>query len=292
MPRSEEKDETQKTGKELTPRQGAALALRTLPGVEAILKKFSDTELSIELKMPDDEAIALLVDPDKLVTEAQAFEVRDDETYKLAKAAADSLLNEADAVEAGRTFSTKGLNALKAGWDALWMPGRKCRQNAAGIYHSKMRAYDDAKKAEDKKIREQQAEEARKQKDELARQADEKRKRADKLKSPGKKMEALQEAAALESAAESIPTEYAQTTISTPSLGSGSKSEPWLGEVTDDPEFLMWLVGQKLWIGKILGKYLQSGLNDLAKQVKDTTEIPGFRAFQKTSYRRKAKKKQ
>jgi hypothetical protein len=271
--------------------QGARELLATLPGVAEIAQKFKDTELSMTLVMPSEETLALLVDPDKVVNEAKAASVDTDDEYKLAKAADDSLKDEADLIESERTKGTKPLNSLKGGWDALFVPARNARKTASGIYQGKMRAYEAKLKAEDEATRKKQAEEAEAQRAELLRQAEEKKRRAAALKKPALKEEALREAESLEQAASLIPTGFGRTEASLPSLGSGGKQDRWVGEVVDDEEFLGWLWKERLWIKKIIGDYLQSGLNDLAKAVKDGKKIPGFVAKEASSYRRESRKK-
>lgn len=270
--------------------EGARELLLTLPGVAEVAKKFEETKLTMELEMPGEEILALLVNPEKVLEEAKAATVDTDDEYKLAKAADDSLKDEADVIEAARTKGTKPVNSLKGGWDALFTPGRNARKKASQIYQGKMRAYENKLKAEDEATRKKQAEEAQAQRNELTRQAEAKRAHAAKLKTPAKKEEALREAESLEQAAQLIPEEFGRTEASLPSLGSGGKQDRWEGEVTDDSEFLGWLFKEPLWQAKIVS-YLQSGLNDLAKQVKDGKTIPGFVAREKSSYRREAKRK-
>jgi hypothetical protein len=270
--------------------EGAQELLMTLPGVSDIAKKFHETELSMTLAMPSEEMLAMLVDPHKVVDEAKAATVNTDDDYKLAKAADDSLKDEYDAIEAGRTKGTKGLNSLKSGWDALFVPARNARKTASGIYQGKMQAYENKLKAEDEATRKKQADEAERQRAELLRLAEEKKKRAGKLKKPALKEEALREAESLEQAAQLIPEGFGRTEASLPSLGSGGKQDRWVGEVTDDTEFLEWLWKEPLWQEKVV-HYIQAGLNDLAKAVKDGKKVPGFVAREKSSYRRESRKK-
>lgn len=275
---------------EKSKRQGALELLLAQPGVGDIARKFTETELRLELKMPDEETLEMLVDPGRFIEEAKQFVIESDDEYKAAKAASDSLKDEADVVEAGRTGGTKPINSLKAGWDALFMPARKARITASNIYLSKMRAYEKKLEDEDEENKRKQAAEAEAQRQELIRQANEKLRKAASLKGGKKKDQILEEAVSLERAAAMLPTEFGQGQTSVPDLGSGGKQGRWVGKVDDDTEFLEWLWKQPLWQEKIVS-YIQAGLNDLAKQVKDNTKIPGFTATKASSYRREAKRK-
>lgn len=263
-----------------------------LPGVEAIAKRFADATLTVELTMPDEATLALLTDPDKVLDAAKEFVVDSDDNYKAAKLAADALKDESDFIEASRKKGGGGLNTLKTAWDSLFNPAKKTRDNAAGIYHQKMRAYETKKRGEDEKSRKQQEVLANEQKQKLLQDAAKQKARAAKLINPGKKREALELAERLEVAAETTPTQFAASTTSVPSLGSGSKSERWHGSVDAGGEdgFIYWLWQNPTWRSLIV-QYAQSGLNDLAKSVKDNTKIPGFTATAPSSYRRDPKRK-
>lgn len=276
--------------KEKSKQQGALELLLAQPGVGDIAKKFTETELRLELKMPDEAMLEMLVDPGRFIEEAKAFVIESDAEYKSAKAASDSLKDEADVVEEGRTGGTKPINSLKAGWDALFMPARKARITASNMYLAKMRAYEKKLEDEDKENKRKQAAEAETQRQELIRQANEKLRSAAKLKSGKKKDQVLEEAVSLERAAAMIPTEFGQGQTSVPDLGSGGKQGRWVGDVDDETEFTYWLWQNPEWRSKIQ-VYIQAGLNDLAKQVKDNTKIPGFTATKASSYRREAKRK-
>ncbi len=272
--------------------------LMSIPGVQAVAKRFQEATLTVELHAPDAETLELLAtDPQQIINEAKEFKVDTDDEYRLAKQAADALKNEADLIESKRTDGpdgkgggTKGLNTLKATWDSLFSPNKKARETAAGIYHAKMRAYEKRRRDEDERARKEQANQAKQQKTNLEKQALEHEERAGQLKTPAKIKEALEKAQELRQAAQLIPEEFGDTQTSVPALGSGGKQERWVGEVdADDQEFAAWLLKNPLWRKKIVS-YGQAGLNDLAKQVRDNTQIPGFRAQPASSYRREARR--
>lgn len=270
-----------------------------LPGVEAIAKRFGEATLTIELQVPDEETLALLVNPEERIKTAQEFVVDSDDNYKLAKKAADSLKDEGDLIESkrkgeGGKGGSGSLNSLKTTWDSLFNPAKKACDKAALIYHQSMRAYEAKKEAEDKKSRQEQETLARKQKEQLLKDAQAQKERAASLTNPRKKEEALRLAESLEIAAASTPDQFAASTTSVPSLGGtgGKPPERWTGTVDEnDKEFVYWLWQNDEWRGLILS-YMQGGLNDLAKSVKDNKKIPGFTATKASSYRRDPKRKQ
>lgn len=288
---------TKKASEPTSRGEGVIQTLMSMPGVQAIAKKFAEATLTVELKAPDEQTLALLAqDPQEILKKAQDAVVSNDDEYKLAKQASDSLKDEADLIEAKRTGEgsttggTKGLNVIKASWDSLFMPVKKADEAAAKIYQNKMRAYEQKLRDDDKREREEKAKAAAAERKRLLDEAEALEKKAASLKTAAKKEEVLRKAEQNKATAAMIPEEYAATGSSVPDLGSGGKSERWVGEVDeDDQEFAAWLVKNPEWRRQIVS-YGTAGLNDLAKHVKDAKTIPGFTAKQSSSYRRESKR--
>ena len=264
--------------------------LAELAPEERIAKLFQAKALTIELHMPDDKILDVLRDEHRELPEAEAFVIESDDEYELAKERAFALKDEADSLETTRKEGTQPLLGMKYSWDSLFSPVVTDKLQAAVKYIEKMRTYESNKRleAEEKKL--EAEEQLKAQQTEAIREADEIAARAKRTKSVATRRALEQEAEGIRRSAELMPTEVATSQIAEPQMGSGSKAQPWIGEIAEEKDALRWLLepGHEEWISALID-WRPSGLNMLAKQIKNTRKIDGFKFYQKSSYRRPPK---
>lgn len=266
---------------EVTPNE----AIAVMPPEVLIAKLVQESNLTIQMHAPDEGTLTLLKDENALQT-AQEFTIKSDADYALANTAWTALKDEAERLETTRTEGTKPLNKLKTAWDFLFKNNRLA---AVTVYQSKMRAYENQKKQEDASRKTEQERLAKEAQEQLRKDAEALEKKAAGLSSPKRKAELLQEAEGLKTAALNIPDSFAQSTSVMPTLGGGGRAKVWGGEVTNPKAFMKWMVDNDR--EEIAGvEFKTSMLNNLAKLITDTRTIPGFKAEDRTSYRRDARR--
>jgi len=259
-------------------------SLMALDNVQLIAKLVEERVVSVEVRAPDAETIQLVRDGDGVVEEANALTIANDQDYKLADLRWVSLKNDSEKLEGIRVKANAPPLKLKSAVDALLKPGVTNRLTAVAVIQGKMRAYDNAKRAEGAQTQTEQARLSEQHRQQLAQDAGRLRERAGKTKG-GRRVQLIREAEELERTATLMPAEFAAPASADPETAVSGKAKLWKGRVTNRKAFLQWMVQSDERLGYV--DFKQGLLNNLAKQIGPLgTAIPGFEYEDENSYRR------
>lgn len=273
--------------------QGESQALVAYsPAAMGVVRKFDDVVLKFELVRPEDPHLLelLAVDPELPFSEAVQMPMDSDVDFQLADMTRIRLLDEADEIEGNRTSGTQPLNGVKNTWDGIFMPGVKGRRAAAAELARRMREREKRVAAELEAKRQAEEAQLQRDRDKVVQEAEREAQRRERLRDPTLVEDSLRREEELRVTATTMPTSLTPTSISRPVTGGSNRSNAWRGRrdsmVTVREALRSLLSLSEDWDLEEVVSFKQSGMNALAKNIKDTRDFPGFAFEEEGGFRR------